>query len=224
MSTIPLIKLTDIVFGYPGRPKVLDHLNFTLNPEELVGLIGPNGCGKSTLLGIIMGLLKPQAGTVEILGQVCTEEKHFRPLRPKIGFVFQDANDQLFCPTVADDLAFGPLNMGYSRAEADHIAQGVLKTLGLRDFGSRITYDLSGGEKKLVALGTALALNPEVLILDEPTNFLDVQAVSRLEEVILALKLPALVVSHDFGFLKKLVQKYYKLENGRLGEASPPQS
>jgi cobalt/nickel transport system ATP-binding protein len=216
MSSDYLIKLTDVVYGYPGRPLVLDRLSFALGPDELVGLIGPNGCGKTTLLGVIMGLIKPQSGTVEILGQVCTEEKHFRPLRPKIGFVFQDANDQLFCPTVADDLAFGPLNLGASRKEADETAQKVLDNLGMSDFGPRVTYDLSGGEKKLVALGTALALNPKLLILDEPTNFLDINAVARLEEIIQRLGLPGVIVSHDFPFLEKMVRRRYRLENGRL--------
>jgi cobalt/nickel transport system ATP-binding protein len=217
MSSETLIKLNGIVYGYPGRPLVLDSLDFTLG-QELVGLMGPNGCGKTTLLEIIMGLIKPQAGTVEILGRVCSEEKHFRPLRPQIGFVFQDANDQLFCPTVADDLAFGPLNMGASRKEADEVVRTVLKNLGLEDFGSRITYDLSGGEKKLVALGTALALNPKLLILDEPTNFLDERAVTRLEEIIRTLKLPGLVVSHDLHFLNKMVSRIFRLGNGRLTE------
>ncbi|MDR1083406.1 MAG: energy-coupling factor ABC transporter ATP-binding protein [Deltaproteobacteria bacterium] len=217
MSSETLIKLSGIVYGYPGRPVVLDSLDFILG-QELVGLIGPNGCGKTTLLEIIMGLIKPQAGTVEIMGRVCSEEKHFRPLRPQIGFVFQDANDQLFCPTVADDLAFGPLNMGASRQEADEVVRTVLTNLGLEDFGSRITYDLSGGEKKLVALGTALALNPKLLILDEPTNFLDEKAVTRLEEIIRTLKLPGLVVSHDLNFLNKMVSHSFRLENGRLTE------
>jgi cobalt/nickel transport system ATP-binding protein len=211
-----LIKVTDLVFGYPGRPLVIDGLDFELGSDELVGLTGHNGCGKTTLLEIIMGLRKPQAGTVEILGKKCTEEKHFRPLRPKMGFVFQDANDQLFCPTVADDLAFGPLNLGASRQEADQVAQKVLDNLGLPDFGPRVTYDLSGGEKKLVALGTALALSPRLLILDEPTNFLDREAVARLEEILRQLQLPGVIVSHDVGFLDKMVKRRYWLEKGRL--------
>jgi cobalt/nickel transport system ATP-binding protein len=214
-----LIKLKGLVYSYPGRAAVLNGVDFELGSEGLVGLIGPNGCGKTTLLKIIMGLLKPQAGLVTILGQDCLEEKHFRPLRPKMGFVFQDANDQLFCPTVADDLAFGPLNLGASRQEADRIAQEVLDKLGLSDFGPRVTYDLSGGEKKLVALGTALALNPRLLILDEPTNFLDLEAVARLEAILLELRLPGIIVSHDRGFLAKMTQKSYCLEKGRLTEA-----
>ncbi|MDR1872345.1 MAG: energy-coupling factor ABC transporter ATP-binding protein [Deltaproteobacteria bacterium] len=211
-----LLNLTDIVAGYPGRPPVLDGLSFALGPAELVGLVGPNGCGKTTLLGVIMGLIKPQSGVVRIFGEVRSEEKSFRPVRPQIGFVFQDANDQLFCPTVADDLAFGPLNLGASRKEADAVAQEVLKTLGLDGFGPRIAYDLSGGEKKLVALGTALALKPKLLILDEPTNFLDVEAVARLEAVLKKLNLPGVIVSHDLPFLDRMVTKRYRLTKGRL--------
>jgi cobalt/nickel transport system ATP-binding protein len=218
MASESLIKLTDIVFGYPGRPLILDGLSLELGSQELVGLVGPNGCGKTTLLGVIMGLIKPLAGVVEIFGQARFDEKSFRPIRPQIGFVFQDANDQLFCPTVADDLAFGPLNLGASRPEADRVAQAVLDKLGLANFGSRVTYDLSGGEKKLVALGTALTLNPRLLILDEPTNFLDEQAVARLEAILQSLRLPGLIVSHDRPFLDKMVQRRYRLSQGRLLE------
>jgi cobalt/nickel transport system ATP-binding protein len=119
---------------------------------------------------------------------------------------------------VADDLAFGPLNMGASRAEADEVAKNVLAKLGLAGFGPRITYDLSGGEKKLVALGTALALNPKLLILDEPTNFLDDQAVARLEEIIKKISLPGVIVSHDFRFLDKMVSRRYWMADGRLNK------
>jgi cobalt/nickel transport system ATP-binding protein len=185
-----------------------------------LGLIGPNGCGKTTVLSLIMGLIKPQSGTVELLGKICRTEADFKPLRPKLGFVFQDANDQLFCPTVADDIAFGPLNMGATRKESEAIVSDVLERLSLKGFEKRITYDLSGGEKKQVALGTALALKPKLLILDEPTNFLDAAAVQRLEDIIKASRLPVLIVSHDIEFLARVTEKQLRIEDGAIVEAS----
>jgi cobalt/nickel transport system ATP-binding protein len=117
---------------------------------------------------------------------------------------------------VADDIAFGPLNLGCSKSEARAIVEEVLASLGLSGFGQRITYDLSGGEKKLVALGTALALKPKILILDEPTTFLDDSAVRRLESVIKKQGLPVIIVSHDAGFLERVVTSRLKMIDGRL--------
>jgi cobalt/nickel transport system ATP-binding protein len=218
MSDEALICLSGLVFAYPGRPPVINGLDLALYPGQRLGLTGPNGCGKTTALSVIMGLLKPQAGTVAILGKVRKSERDFREIRTKLGFVFQDANDQLFCPTVAEDIAFGPLNMGKSPKEAARIALEVLDSLGLSGFASRVTYDLSGGEKKLVALGTALALDPKLLILDEPTNFLDKEAVSRLSQMVLKSGLPAIIVSHDQSFLDITANCQAQMLEGRLAK------
>jgi cobalt/nickel transport system ATP-binding protein len=166
-----------------------------------------------------MGLIKPTSGTVEILGRERATEADFREVRPKLGFVFQDANDQLFCPTVADDIAFGPLNLGATREEARAVVEEVLESLGLEGFGPRITYNLSGGEKRLVALGTALALRPRLLILDEPTTFLDEAAVARLESFLTASPLPLLIVSHDREFLDRVTESRLRLKDGVVIEA-----
>ncbi|MDR1546230.1 MAG: energy-coupling factor ABC transporter ATP-binding protein [Deltaproteobacteria bacterium] len=213
--TEPLIRLAGLKFGYPGRPDVLRGLDLTVWPDSRLGLVGPNGCGKTTALSIIMGLIKPREGRVEILGRECRREADFLDLRPQLGFVFQDADDQLFCPTVGEDLAFGPLNLGASRAQAAEIVQETLQTLGLEGFGPRVTYDLSGGEKKLVALGTALALKPKMLILDEPTTFLDRRSIGRLETAVKATGLPFLIVSHDQDFLDRMVEARLIIEEGQ---------
>ncbi|MDR2367169.1 MAG: energy-coupling factor ABC transporter ATP-binding protein [Deltaproteobacteria bacterium] len=218
-STEAIINLRGIRFAYPKRPEVLKGLDFLVGPETRVGVIGSNGSGKSTLLSVIMGLIKPQAGVVEILGKPRSKEADFKEVRPLLGFVFQDANDQLFCPTVADDVAFGPLNLGKTRAEAKEIVAETLAGLGLEDFADRIAYDLSGGEKKLVALATALALRPKILILDEPTTFLDVSAVSKLQAIVSKLDLPMIIVSHDFPFLDTVVTSRLRMEDGRLHPA-----
>ena len=211
-----LIALKNIDFSYSDGRRVFSDLNFTFLDNQHVGLAGPNGCGKTTLLSIIMGLLHPQRGEVEIFGHVRREEKDFKEVRPQIGFVFQDANDQLFCPTVADDIAFGPLNLGFSRKEADQIVAKTLTLLHLEGFERRVTYDLSGGEKKLVSIGTALALNPRLLILDEPTNSLDEGTVARLEQILSDCGLPYIVVSHDRGFLERTTSLVWTMTEDRL--------
>lgn len=207
--------MKDIDFSYPDGRRVLSGFNLVLHEGRKIGLAGPNGCGKTTVLSIIMGLLKPQQGEVEIFGRVRREEKDFQEIRADMGFVFQDANDQLFCPTVADDIAFGPLNMGVGHKEAGQIVDKILAQLHLESFGPRVTYDLSGGEKKLVAIGTALALNPRLLILDEPTNSLDEATVDRLEQILGECGLPYLIVSHDRGFLERTTEQVWTMNGIR---------
>ena len=214
-----LIRLEGLRFSYPKGPEVLKGLDLVVDAGSRLGLIGGNGAGKTTLLSIIMGLVKPTAGRVEIFGAPRATEADFRDVRPKLGYVFQDADDQLFCPTVADDIAFGPLNLGATKAEARAVVAEVLSDLGLEGFGPRVTYNLSGGERRLVALGTALALKPRLLILDEPTTFLDDLAVARLEEVLAKSGLPRVIVSHDKEFLARVVSTRLRLKDGALAPA-----
>ena len=178
-----LINLENISFAYPGNAAVLKDLDFKFHEKEKIGLIGPNGSGKTTLFHIIMGLLKPTSGKIEIFGRPMKEEKDFVPVRQKIGLLFQDADDQLFSPTVLEDVAFGPLNLGKSKHAAGDVARKTLERLGLEGFEGRITYKLSGGEKRLVSLATVLAMEPDVLLLDEPTSGLDDRTKSRLSEI-----------------------------------------
>ena len=210
-----LISLREVTFAYPDGPPVLENFSLDFPADGRIGLVGSNGCGKTTLLYLIMGLLKPGRGRLEIFGRPCREEKDFRELRPQMGFVFQDANDQLFCPTVADDLAFGPLNLGRSREEAHQIVHEILDLLGLDGFENRVTYDLSAGEKKLVSIGTALALRPRLLILDEPTTCLDQATVERLEGILQDCGLPYLIVSHDRDFLNRVTRRRLLMRPGR---------
>ena len=184
---MPLLDLKDIHFGYPGLAPVLEGASMQLQPGERLSLIGPNGAGKSTLLKIIMGLLIPTSGSVTAFGKPCMSEADFHEMRRRVGFVFQDADDQLFCPTVAEDVAFGPLNLGKSKAEALAIVDTVLARLDLVHLRDRVTHKLSGGEKRLVTLATVLAMDPEVLILDEPTNALDPDNYARLTEILTGL-------------------------------------
>ena len=211
-----IIDLEDICFGYPGRPRVLDKLSLLFFEGERMGLMGSNGSGKTTMFHILMGLLKPSAGRIEIFGRPVKEEKDFRDVRKRIGLLFQDADDQLFSPTVLEDVAFGPLNLGKSQDEAKAIAGRTLESLGLAGFEDRITHKLSGGEKKLVSLATVLAMEPEVLLLDEPTIGLDDATEKRLVEILRGLDISYILVSHDMEFLKEATTGITCMSNGTI--------
>jgi len=211
-----IIILEEISFSYPGHAPVIDRLNLSIHRGDQIGLTGSNGSGKTTLFHIIMGLLKPASGQVEILGQPVRNEKDFKCVRKKVGLLFQDADDQLFSPTVIEDVAFGPLNIGKSQDEAKTIAQKTLQYLGLAGFEDRITYKLSGGEKRLVSLATVLAMEPEVLLLDEPTTGLDEATEKRLVGILEDLEMSYLLVSHNMDFLMETTSYITSLVNGKI--------
>ena len=154
------INISGLEFSYsPDRP-VLCGCDFRLEPAERVALTGANGSGKTTLLHLIVGLVRPSAGKIEVFGKERREEADFFEVRQRIGLLFQDSDDQLFCPTVAEDVAFGPLNLGVKREQVHEIVSQTLADLGLGGYENRITYQLSSGEKRLAALATVLAMQP----------------------------------------------------------------
>lgn len=213
---MPLLDLNDIHFAYSGLDPVLEGASMQLNAGERLSIVGPNGAGKSTLLKIIMGLIAPDSGTVTAFGKPCSSEADFHEVRRRVGFVFQDADDQLFCPTVAEDVAFGPLNLGKSKHEALAVVDAVLSRLGLMHLRDRVTHKLSGGEKRLVTLATVLAMEPDVLILDEPTNALDPDNYARLTEILKELDQAILLVSHDPDFRGQVASNEYHLKDRKL--------
>lgn len=211
-----LIRLEDVSFHYPGGARVLDNLNFQLREGDRVGLIGPNGSGKTTLFHLIMGLLRPSSGTIEIFGRTVRDEREFKEIRPRIGLLFQDADDQLFSPTVLEDVAFGPLNLGKSQKEAIDISLKTLDLFGMMGFENRITHKLSGGEKRLVSLATVLAMEPQILLLDEPTAGLDETTRAKLIEILKNIDLSYILISHEVDFLSETTDCTYGMENGRV--------
>ena len=217
-SSDTIIRLRKISFSYPGRGSMLKDLDFALHRGDRIGWVAPNGSGKTSLFHIIMGLLSPDDGDIEIFGQPVKEEKDFVAVRHRIGLLFQDADDQLFSPTVLEDVAFGPLNMGKTKEEAIEISRTTLAHLGLNGFEERVTFKLSGGEKRLVALATVLAMQPEVLLLDEPTSGLDEKTKERLKEVLASLDLSFILISHEFDFMADVVSAYQTLQDGKLIE------
>jgi len=211
-----LVELKGVSFGYPGRSRVLDSLDFDFHRGDRIGLLGPNGCGKTTLLHVIVGLVTPQDGDIYVFGRHREKEHDFLDVRRRIGLLFQDSNDQLFSPTVAEDVAFGPLNLGKSTHEAMDIASRTLDMVGLAGFEDRITYKLSGGEKRLVALATILAMEPEVLLLDEPAAGLDEPTTERIIDILDNSGLSLIAISHQKSFLDRTAGTLLTLKNGRI--------
>lgn len=211
-----LIELDNLHFAYPGHAPILAGASLRLSPGQRLALTGPNGAGKSTILRMILGLQSPDRGTVTVFDQPRKAEADFHEVRRRVGLVFQDADDQLFCPTVAEDVAFGPLNLGKSKAEALAIVDQILGDLNLMHLRDRVTHKLSGGEKRLVTLATVLAMEPEVLLLDEPTNALDTANEARLVEILQTLPQSILLVSHSKTFRDQIVSQEVALQSGML--------
>ncbi len=177
-TAAPVLAVDGITYAYLGRFPALDDVSFSIERGERVALVGPNGGGKSTMLKILDGLVFPDAGTFEAFGQPVTEDtleddQFNEAFRSRVGFVFQNTDAQVFSPTVRDEVAFGPLNMGLSSAEASMRVDDTLALLGITALADRAPYQLSGGQKKRVAIASVLAMNPEVLLFDEPTAALD---------------------------------------------------
>jgi len=217
-SNKPLIKIENLNYAYPRRGAVLKDINFELHAGDRVVINGDNGAGKTTLLHLIVGLKKAKKGDILGFGECCTTEKQFNKLRAKVGLLFQDPDDQLFCPTVLEDVMFGPLNLGFNKQQAIKMSIETLKSLGMQGFESRITHQLSGGEKRMITLASVLVMAPEVLILDEPTNALDEKAKLRLLHVLQALPQAMIIISHDKAFAKQLATRECELKEGCLTE------
>ncbi len=216
MPKTPLIELRNISYTYAyNTSPVLQNLNFSVS-EKQIGIIGSNGCGKTTFFQIIVGLLAPDKGELLFQGKSVKNKADLRNLRKEVGFLFQSSDDQLFSPTVIEDVAFGPLNLGFSPVEAKRIAVETLAELGLSGFEDRITHRLSGGEKKLVALATILAMKPKLLLLDEPTNNLDPRTRKCLIDILQGLNLYQIIISHDWDFLNQTNSTLYQIEHGHI--------
>jgi cobalt/nickel transport system ATP-binding protein len=214
-----LLRLDSVTVSRGGRT-ILREVSLDLRAGEKLALVGANGAGKTTLLRTWVGLEKPQSGKVIAFGAECRDEKDFRPVRARAGLLFQDPDDQLFSPTVIEDVAFGPLNLGLSQKDAVLRAHETLESLGLAHLSRRMPHRLSGGEKRLVSLAAVLSMKPDALLLDEPTNALDDIFLARLTEILQNLDIAMVVVSHDRHFLEKLATRAALLRDGRLTPAT----
>lgn len=208
-----MIEAKEVSFRYPEAPRVaLDRVSFRISRGERVALLGPNGAGKSTLLLALAGVLQPQ-GELIIAG---LQNAKLQELYQKVGLVFQDADDQLFLPTVFEDVAFGPLNLRRPEAEVRERVSRALKAVGCEGYEERPSQKLSSGEKRRVALATVLALDAEVLLLDEPTSDLDPRGKREIISLLVALQKTLLVTTHDLDLAAKLCTRGLLLAQGRL--------
>ena len=208
------IRVQDLLFSYPDGRQALSGVSLHVAPGEKVGLVGHNGAGKSTLLLLLIGILRGQ-GAVRIENLVLNNDT-VRRIRSKVGLVFQDPNDQLFSPTVFDDVAFGPLHMGLSDHEVVERVNSALAQVGMRDYAQRMPHHLSLGEKKRASIATVLAMQPAILALDEPSVGLDPKG--RRELIVLLRRLPQTMViaSHDLGLIGQVCGRVLVLANGRI--------
>ena len=211
-----VVEVQNLVYAYTNQQAVLQDISFTLQPGDRVALMGATGSGKSTLLENLIGLKQPQSGKILING-IPVEPKTLSQVRRHIGFSFQDANDQLFMPTILEDITFGPRNYGVPPALAIDRARQLLADFGLEAYANRSAHELSGGQRRLVALAAILALEPSILILDEPTNGLDPSWRRHLAQVLLNLPVQVmLIASHDLNWLGKVTQRALVLSGGRI--------
>ena len=210
-----LLALHDVSYSYLGRFPALEHVSLAVAPGEKLALLGANGCGKSTLLKVLDGLVFPDDGVYQAFGTKVTEanledEQFNRGFRSRIGFVFQNSDAQVFSPTVREEIAFGPRNMGLRAAEVAARVDDTLAMLDIADLADRAPYQLSGGQKKRVAIASVLVMNPEVLLFDEPTAALDPRTAAWLTDLIVDLNgagKTIVLATHDLDSLDVLADR-----------------
>ncbi|KJS11474.1 MAG: hypothetical protein VR67_13150 [Peptococcaceae bacterium BRH_c8a] len=217
-TVLPALETVGLAFTYPDQRPVLREVNLTIRPGERVGIIGPNGAGKTTLFMLSCGVLKPTAGEVRLFGKpVVTGDFH-----PEVGMVFQNQNDQLFCPSVQDDVAFGPRNLGLSGDEVAERVREAFTVTGIGDLAERPPHHLSGGEKRLVAIAGVLAMRPKLVIYDEPTSNLDIRYRRRLINFLQNSRETLIIASHDLEFILEVCTRVVLLHGGTIKTGGNP--
>jgi len=209
------IEVSDLQFHYPDGRHALTGVNFTVAPGERVALLGPNGAGKTTLALHLNGVYRADSGTVRIGGVELTEET-VGELRRKVGLVFQDPNDQLFMPTVEEDVAFGPANLGLVGDDLKKATTTALEWVGAIHLASRVPHHLSGGEKRLAAIATVLSMDPDVIVLDEPGAGLDPAGRRELIKTLNRFPVTLIVITHDLPLALELCPRSVILDGGKV--------
>ncbi len=232
MNSEPVFEVTDISFAYEGRQAALDHVSLTIPSCESIVILGANGCGKSTLLKLLDGLYFPTGGSITAFGQPLTEaalrddDINFA-FRRRVGLVFQDSDVQLFSPSVLDELAFAPLQLGVSRAEVNRRVDSALAALRIEKLRNRAPHHLSGGEKRRVALASLLTLEPQVWLMDEPSAGLDPRSQSWLVEFILQQRdqgKTVVTATHDLSLVEDIADRIYVFSEDHRVAASGSRS
>jgi cobalt/nickel transport system ATP-binding protein len=212
---LPTLFVNDLRFSYPDGHLALKNISLQIQRGEKVALVGPNGAGKSTLMLHLNGILGDGAGAVQVAGMALTKQ-NLPLIRAKVGLVFQNPDDQLFSPTVFEDVAFGPLHMGLPEAEVRQRVAQALAQVGIADFGERLSHHLSIGQKKRVAIATVLAMKPEILVLDEPSAGLDPRGRRALINLLRDLPVTMLVSTHDMALVQELFPRMIIVDEGQV--------
>lgn len=213
--TIPVLQVSGLAYAYPDGHQALYGVDLSLARGERVALLGPNGAGKTTLVLHLNGILTAGLGSVHVDGMLVGKET-LREVRRRVGVVFQDPDDQLFMPTVRDDVAFGPANLGMRGAELDARVDEALDLVGMRAYADRPPHHLSFGQRRRVAVATVLAMRPSVLVLDEPSSNLDPASRRELAEILTALDVTVLMVTHDLPYALQLCERSVILDEGTI--------
>ncbi len=216
-----IVRIDNLFFRYPDGQPALTGINLTVHQGETLALIGPNGAGKSTLLLHLNGILRSN-GVVKIFGRL-VDDKNLRWVRSKVGLVFQNPDDQLFSPTVFDDVAFGPINMGYSEVEVRQSVARALDWVGMTGYDHRSPHHLSIGEKKRIAIATVLSMSPEILVIDEPTSNLDPRGKWSFISLLKKLPMTKIIASHDLELVRILCSRAIILDRGQVMADGVPQ-
>ena len=214
------IDIRDLRFDYPSGQPALRGIDLHIEHGERVALLGPNGAGKTTLMMHLNGLLQGR-GSLEVAGLRPSERDELGELRARVGLVFQDPDDQLFMPTVAEDVGFGPMNMGFDRARVRERIAEALATVRMSEAAERAPYQLSMGERRRAAIATVLAMHPQLLVLDEPSASLDPRARRELLDVLAGIERTMLVTTHDLPMAAELCERAVILAGGRVVADAP---
>jgi cobalt/nickel transport system ATP-binding protein len=210
------LEISGLAYAYPDGNQALYGVNLSINQGERVALLGPNGAGKTTLVLHLNGIIPTMQGQVRVAGELVDSKnaESIKSVRHKVGIVFQDPDDQLFMPTVGQDVAFGPYNAGLRGIELDKAVKEALELVGMSEFIDRPPHHLSFGQRRRVAVATVLAMKPEILVMDEPSSNLDPAARRELAEIITSLDVTLLMVTHDLPFAHELCQRAVILSAG----------
>lgn len=209
-----VIEIKNLNYTYPDGTEALKSINLDIFAGESLGIIGPNGAGKSTLLLHLNGILKDK-GQIKILGLEISEQ-NLPLIRSKVGLVFQDPDNQLFMPTVFDDVSFGPLNMGLAKQEVISYVQSALKEVDMLDSIKRTSHHLSFGEKKRISLATVLSMHPEILVLDEPSSNLDPKHRRQFINLLKKLNITKIIATHDLDLIAETCLRVALLDKGKI--------
>ena len=221
-----IIETQDITYNYPDGTEALNKVNFEAAEGKIIALLGPNGAGKSTLFLHFNGILRPSSGRINVAGdEIKYDKKSLMKVREKVGIVFQNPDDQLFAPTVVEDVAFGPMNMGLPKEEVEKRVDEALKRVGMAEYKNKAPHHLSGGQKKRVAIAGILAMRPNIMVLDEPTSGLDPKGASQILKILYELNkegMTIIISTHDVDLVPLYAYEVYIISEGEIIKRGNP--